>query len=129
MVIYLLGDLAIYCAAVAKSLRSQIIELRKLGKNHFRALAHLGHVYLLIELVIIRDVTCTGPEQGSNSTNSSNEELPGTDICWQVMMKNLNLIKIAKRGKPYTKSEFISMNLFTLNEVQQMSMSIHKSQL
>jgi len=50
MVIYLLGDLAIYCAAVAKSLR---------------------------------DVTCTGPEQGSNSTNSSNEELPGTDICWQ----------------------------------------------
>ena len=99
MVIYLLGDLAIYCAAVAKSLRSQIIELRKLGKNHFRALAHLGHVYLLIELVIIRDVTCTGPGQGTNSTNSNNEELPWTDICWQVMMKNLNLIKNCEKGQ------------------------------
>ena len=45
------------------------------------------------------------------------------------MMKNLNLIKNAKKGKSYTQTEFINMNLFALNEVQQMSMSIHKSQL
>ena len=31
-------------------------------------------------------MTCTGTDNGTNLTNSSNQDQPLTDICWQVMM-------------------------------------------